>query len=49
MEVEEIESCKEIAYRIGLEPSKVDAFMEEVRANPKIMVDLETLEASFRS
>ena len=49
VEVEEIKSCKAIAYQIGLDGTKVDAFMEEVKTNPKTMVDLDTLKGSFKN
>lgn len=47
-EAEEIESCKGLAYQIGLEPLKVDAFMGKVKANPSAPIDLETVKASFK-
>ena len=44
---EEIDSCKAIANQIGLDSSKVDAFMEEVKANPSSLSDIELLKARF--
>ena len=46
---EELGSCKAIAYQIGLEPSKVDVFMKEVKANRSSIPDLEKLKACFRN
>ena len=47
VEVSELDSCKAIAYQIGLDRAKVDALIAEVKANPATMVDFEALKAIF--
>ena len=43
----ELESCRAIAYQIGLDRPKVDKLLAMVKADPKTIVDFETLKASF--
>ncbi len=47
VEAEEIEKCRELAYKMKLDQNKVDHLLTEIEKNPKVMIDLETLKAKF--
>ncbi len=43
----ELEKCRELAYKMGLDPSKVDTLLSEIEKNPTVRIDLENLKAKF--
>tara|TARA_R110000850_G_scaffold42131_1_gene108437 strand:- start:4 stop:405 length:402 start_codon:yes stop_codon:yes gene_type:complete len=43
----ELEKCRELAYKMGLDRPKVDSLLSEIAKNPSVMVDLETLKGKF--
>lgn len=47
VEAEELEKCRELAYKMGLDRAKVDQLLSEIAVNPQVMVDLETLKSKF--
>lgn len=44
---EEVEKCKTLAYKMGLEPRKVDLLLAEVQENPKLMLGLAELKERY--
>lgn len=44
---EEMEKCRELAYKMGLDRSKVDHLMDEISKSPEVMPDLETVKDMF--
>lgn len=49
VEAEELEKCRELAYKMKLDKSKVDSLLAEIKENPKVMIDLEALKAKFEA
>lgn len=44
---EEMEKCRELAYKMGLDRSKVDHLMDEISKSPEVMLDLEAVKGMF--
>ena len=44
---EEMEKCRELAYKMGLDRSKVDYLLDEIAKSPEVRLDLETVRAKI--
>lgn len=47
IDVAELEKCRELAYNMGLDRTKVDNLLTEIAKNPGVRMDLETLKGKF--
>lgn len=47
METSEVEKCRELGYKMGLERSKVDHLLAEVEENPELIADLDKVKKHF--
>lgn len=47
IETTELEKCRELAYKMGLDRTKVDNLLAEIAKNPGVRMDLETLKDKF--
>lgn len=47
METSEVEKCRELGYKMGLERSKVDHLLANVEENPGLIADLDEVKKHF--
>lgn len=47
METSEVEKCRELGYKMGLERSKVDHWLAKVEENPELIADLDEVKKHF--
>lgn len=47
METSEVEKCRELGYKMGLECSKVDHWLAKVEENPELIADLDEVKKHF--
>jgi uncharacterized tellurite resistance protein B-like protein len=47
VEPAEIDSCKSLAYNMGLNRNKVDLFMTQIAENSQMIIELEDLKRTF--
>lgn len=49
METSEVDKCRELGYKMGLEPAKVDRLLSKVLENPELIADLGQMKKHFAS
>lgn len=47
IETSEVEKCRELGYKMGLERSKVDHLLTKVEENPELITDLDEVKKHF--